>query len=109
MRNHKTWLPMFMVKYTFISTQECVFLFYLLKIITNAITKANAIIVTTIRAKNSNFIISNNSISIIDTTSILVINHVCKWQPHSAFLIFLLIIYEVRYIVNMYTNIFLLL
>lgn len=40
------------------------FIFYLLKIITNAIIKAIAMIVIVINPKNNNFIICNNNISI---------------------------------------------
>ena len=50
--------------------QRCVFC-YLLNIILNIIIKANAIIVTAIKAVNSKIINCNNIFSIICTTSIL--------------------------------------
>ena len=56
--------------------------FYCLLIITtNAITKANAMIVTDTRPAKSNFIINNNAfISTIRLTSLLEANHICLFS-----------------------------
>ena len=58
------------------------YLFYCLLIITtNAITKANAMIVTDIKPVKSNFIINNNvCTSTIRLTSLLEANHICLFS-----------------------------
>lgn len=65
--------------------------FYLLIITTNAIIKANAMIIMIIKPRINNFIISNNFASLISTTSILTNNRIyVDGQSHLLILTFLL-------------------
>ena len=64
-------------------SQMCFFYWFycLLIITTNAITKANVMIVTDTRPAKSNFIINNNAfISTIRLTSLLEANHICLFS-----------------------------
>ena len=71
----QTWFASVIYKNTstMVKLQMCFLLLYfcLLIIITKAIIKANAMIVTDIKPANSNFIISNKVVSIIRLTSFM--------------------------------------
>lgn len=68
-------------------------IFYLLKILANAIIKANVIIVSAHSARKSNLIICNKIISIIHTTSSFGIggNHILLFFSH-----FLCLLYKLK-------------
>ena len=89
------WLPNKIVKKHILpGKQRCVFLCYLLNSCTNAIIKANVIIVSNIRDTNSNLIICNKIVvSIIHTTS----NHIGNGNHILLILTFLTIIFNFTY------------
>ena len=83
-RNHKRGSPIVICK-KHISNGQITDVFFigfycLLIITTNAITKANAMIVTDTRPAKSNFIINNAFISTIRLTSLLEANHICLFS-----------------------------
>ena len=84
MEKPQTWFASYICKKTHLTVKyRCVFFigyFCLLIITTNAIIKANAMIVTDTRPAKSNFIISNNACSIIRLTSLLEANHICLFS-----------------------------
>lgn len=89
------WLPIVLVKISHISTgngRDMAF-YYLLKILANAIIKANVIIVSAHSARKSNLIICNKIISIIHTTSSFGIggNHILLFFSH-----FLCLLYKLK-------------
>ena len=64
MKNHKRGLPWYVKNTSNLQVTDVFFIVYLLKNITNII-KANTIIVSTINANKSKYIISNKTASII--------------------------------------------
>ena len=86
MEKPQTWFASFIICKTHLNGANVTDVFFigfycLLIIITNAITRADAMIVTDTRPAKSNFIINNNaSTSTIRLTSLLEVNHICLFS-----------------------------